>query len=68
MGSAERDRIMVDRLYIAWQRAEKRSREVPPDSPEAAERIQGVNQLWQAYEKALAKAVGRGSLKKVQPG
>jgi hypothetical protein len=68
MGSAEQDRIMVDRLYLAWQRAERRSREVPPDWPEAAERIQGVNQLWEAYERALAKAVGRGSLKKVRPG
>lgn len=68
MGSAEQDQIMVDRLYTAWQRAEKRSREVPEGSPEAAERLAGVNQLWEAYEQALAKAVGRGSLKKAQPG
>jgi hypothetical protein len=68
MGSAEQDRIMVDRLYLAWERAEKRSREVPPGSAEAAERILGVSQLWEAYEQALAKAVGRGSLKRVRQG
>jgi hypothetical protein len=68
MGSAEQDRILVDRLYLAWEQAEKRSREVPPNSPEAAERIQGVRQLWEAYEQALARAVGRGSLKRDKEG
>ncbi|MGH2465563.1 MAG: hypothetical protein ACRDGI_08885 [Candidatus Limnocylindrales bacterium] len=55
--------VTVERLYAAWQTAERRYREVPPDSAEAAERLVGVNQLWEAYEQALAKAVGRGSLR-----
>jgi hypothetical protein len=55
--------ITVDRLYSAWERAEKRAREVPPDSPEAAERLAGVDELWEAYEAALARAVGRGLLR-----
>ena len=55
--------VTLDRLYAAWQRAEKRYREASPGSAEAAERLVGVNQLWQAYEEALAKAVGRGSLR-----
>lgn len=64
MRSPEQDQLMVERLYAAWQRAEKRSREVPLGSPEYEERLIGVNQIWDAYEQALAKAVGRGSLKR----
>jgi len=64
MRSPEQDRLMVERLYAAWQRAEKRSREVPPGSAEYEERLIGVNQIWEAYEQALARAVGRGSLKR----
>jgi hypothetical protein len=52
----------VDRLYAAWQRAEQRAREVPPESPEARERATGANELWEAYERALGKAIGGGSL------
>ncbi|MGH2464391.1 MAG: hypothetical protein ACRDGI_02935 [Candidatus Limnocylindrales bacterium] len=55
--------MTVERLYSAWQRAEKRAREVPPDGPEAAERLVGVNELWEAYERALANAIGRGALR-----
>ena len=61
---AAQDRLLVDRLYGAWQRAEKRAREAAPGSMEAAERSVGVDQLWEAYEEALAKAVGRGSLRR----
>ena len=62
--SPEQDRLMVERLYAAWQRAEVRSREVPPGSPEYQERLAGVDQIWAEYEQALAAAVGRGSLKR----
>jgi hypothetical protein len=62
--SAEQDCLLVDRLYAAWQRAEKRAREAVPASLEAAERVVGADQLWEAYEAALAKAVGRGSLRR----
>ena len=55
--------VTVDRLYRAWQRAEQRAREVAPDSAEAAERLAGADELWNAYEAALAKAVGRGALR-----
>jgi hypothetical protein len=55
--------VTVDRLYAAWQRAEKRAREVPPDSPEAAERLIGAEEIWKGYEQALAKAIGRGSFR-----
>jgi hypothetical protein len=55
--------VTVDRLYTAWQRAEQRARELPPGSPEAAERLAGVDELWEAYERALGKAVGRGGLR-----
>jgi hypothetical protein len=61
---ADEDRLLVERLYAAWQRAEKRAREAAPGSLEAAERAVGVDQLWEAYEEALAKAVGRGSLRR----
>jgi hypothetical protein len=53
----------VDQLYGAWQRAEQRAREVPPDSAEANERVVGANELWEAYERALGKAIGGGSLR-----
>ncbi|HLY14433.1 MAG TPA: hypothetical protein VKR24_08785 [Candidatus Limnocylindrales bacterium] len=55
---------MVERLYASWLRAEQRSRAAAPGSAEAAERAAGADQLWQAYEQALARAVGHGSLKK----
>jgi hypothetical protein len=55
--------VTVERLYIAWQRADQRYREALPGSREAAERLVGVDQLWDAYEQALAKAVGRRSLR-----
>jgi hypothetical protein len=55
--------LTLNRLYAAWQKAEQRYREVPPGSNEAGERLIGVNQLWEGYEAALAKALGRGSLR-----
>jgi hypothetical protein len=55
--------VTVDRLYTAWERAEARAREVAPGSPEAAERLAGADELWKAYEEALAQAVGRGALR-----
>jgi hypothetical protein len=51
----------VEALYRAWEQAERRYREMPPGSPESAEALEGVNQLWQAYEKALGKALGWGA-------
>jgi hypothetical protein len=54
--------VAVESLHRAWERAERRYRELPPNSPEAAEALEGVNQLWEAYEQALGKALGRGAL------
>jgi hypothetical protein len=55
--------VTVKALYRAWERAEKRYRELPSGSPEAADALEGVNQLWEAYEQALGKALGRGALR-----
>jgi hypothetical protein len=55
--------VTVESLYRAWQRADRRYRALPPDSPEAAEALEGVNELWAAYERALGKALGRGALR-----
>jgi len=63
MTTSEQDQTLVDRLYASWQRAEQRSRDVAPGSPDAQERLAGAEQVWHAYEQALAKALGRGSLK-----
>jgi hypothetical protein len=52
----------IKSLHRAWERAEVRYRELAPGSPEAAESLEGVNQLWAAYEEALGKAIGRGAL------
>lgn len=60
----EQDQILVERLYGSWLRAERRSRDPAPGSLEAAERAVGADQVWQAYEEALARALGHGSLKK----
>jgi hypothetical protein len=59
--------VTVESLHHAWEQAERRYRELPPDSPEAAEALEGVNQLWQAYELALGKALGRGALRPSDP-
>jgi hypothetical protein len=47
--------------------AERRYRELPPGSPEAADALEGVNALWEAYERALGKALGRGALRPPEP-
>jgi hypothetical protein len=56
--------VTVESLHRAWERAEKRYRELPQDSPEAAEALDGVNALWSAYERALGKAPGHGAVKR----
>jgi hypothetical protein len=53
--------VTVESLYRAWEQAERRYRELPQDSPEAAEALEGVHELWEAYEQALGKALGRGA-------
>ncbi|MGH2464195.1 MAG: hypothetical protein ACRDGI_01935 [Candidatus Limnocylindrales bacterium] len=60
--------LTVESIYRAWQQAERRYRALPPSSPDAAEALDGVNQLWQAYEKALGNALGRGVLRSSDPG
>jgi hypothetical protein len=60
--------VTVESLHRAWIRAERRSRELPPGSPESAEAMEGVNQLWEAYERALGEALGRGAFGRHDPG
>jgi len=55
--------LAVDGIYRAWLHAEIRYRELSPGSPEAHEALEGVDQLWHAYERALGKALGRGALR-----
>lgn len=52
----------LDRLFVAWQRAEQRYREMPVGSPDAEAALAELDQLWSAYEKELGKAIGRGTL------
>jgi len=60
--------VTVESLHRAWQRAERRSRELRPGSPEWAEALEGVDELWDAYERALGKALGRGVHGPREPG
>ena len=55
--------VTVESLHRAWEQAERRYRELPPDSVEAAEALAGVDALWEAYEDALGKALGRGAFR-----
>lgn len=52
----------LDRLFLAWQRAEQRYREMPAGSPDAEVTLAELDQLWSAYEKELGRAIGRGTL------
>jgi hypothetical protein len=55
--------VTLESLHRAWQQAERRYRELPPGSPEAAEALAGVNALWAAYEEALGKAPRHGAVR-----
>jgi hypothetical protein len=59
--------VTIESLHHAWEQAERRYRELPPNSPEAVEALEGVNQLWDAYEQALGKALGSGVLRPPEP-
>ena len=52
----------LDGLFLAWQRAEQRYREMPIGSPDAERTLAELDQLWAAYERELGKAIGRGTL------
>jgi hypothetical protein len=41
---------------------------MPFGSREATEALAGVDQLWEAYERALGKALGRGVLVPTEAG
>ncbi len=59
--------VTVEGIYRAWLLAEIRYRELPPGSAEANEALEGVDQLWHAYERALGKALGQGALRSLAP-
>ena len=59
--------VTVEGIYRAWLQAEIRYRELAPGSPESREALEGVDQLWRAYERALGKALGRGALRSLAP-
>lgn len=58
----ERNGPEIDRLFAAWQRAEQEYRELAADSPDAERARADLDRLWDAYEKALGKAIGQGTL------
>jgi hypothetical protein len=55
--------MTLEGIYRAWERAEKRFRELPPGSPLAEEALAAATQLWDWYERELGKAIGRGKLR-----
>ena len=58
----ERTDRVLDGLFLSWQRAEQRYRELPSGSPDAERALAEVGRLWVTYEKALGKVIGQGSL------
>jgi hypothetical protein len=63
----ERSGPEIDELFAAWQRAEQRYRELATDSPNGELARAELDRLWDAYEKALGKAIGHGTLSDPPP-
>ncbi len=55
-------------LFQAWQAADERYLGAPPGSPESIKLLAEATQLWEAYEKGLGKAIGRGTLRTARAG